>query len=384
MPSSPTGSPDPARPSLLTVARAWGRIGVLGFGGPPAHIRMLRDEVVVRRRWVAAEDLEDAIAACALLPGPASTQLAIWSGWRVRGPLGGLVGGLAFVLPGLVLVLALAALFLSDPPRVVAGTAAGAGAAVAAVAVQAARDLVVPSRRRAVSRRRWSAYLVVGAVVGALAGGWVVLALVVCGAYELVRGRSGSSLLSALVLPTLPALTGTAAVVWVALKVGLLSYGGGFVIIPLMQHDAVERHHWMTGGEFLNAVALGQITPGPVVHTVAVVGYAAGGTSAALLAAAVAFTPSFVMVLAGAGRFDALRRNASTQAFLLGAGPAVIGAIAGSAVPLALALGERWQVVPLAGATVLLLALRRSAVLVLLLAGAVGAVGASLGLPLPH
>ena len=99
------------------------------------------------------------------------------------------------------------------------------------------------------------------------------------------------------------------SVAWVAFKVGALSYGGGFVIIPLMQADAVSRYHWMTGGQFLNAVALGQITPGPVVQTVAVVGYAAAGLAGGLLAAAVAFAPSFAFVLLGARRFDRLRAN---------------------------------------------------------------------------
>ena len=108
---------------------------------------------------------------------------------------------------------------------------------------------------------------------------------------------------------------------WVALKVGALSYGGGFVIIPLMQAEAVHHYHWMTNAQFLDAVALGQITPGPVVHTVAVVGYAAAGVAGGLLAALVAFTPSFAFVLLGASRFDRLRHDHRARAFLAGAGP---------------------------------------------------------------
>src|SRR5207342_1427002 len=101
---------------------------------------------------------------------------------------------------------------------------------------------------------------------------------------------------------------GLLALSWVALKVGALSYGGGFVIVPLMQGDAVHRYHWMTNPQFLNAVALGQVTPGPVTHTVAVVGYAAAGIGGALLAAFIAFLPSFSFVLFGARHFDQLRR----------------------------------------------------------------------------
>jgi chromate transporter len=130
----------------------------------------------------------------------------------------------------------------------------------------------------------------------------------------------------------------------------------------------------MTNADFLNAVALGQITPGPVVLTVAVVGYAAAGVAGGVLAAAVAFSPSFAFVLLGADRFEQLRGNQRVRAFLDGAGPAAIGAIFGSAIPLALALEHPWQYAVLAGAGVLLFALRRGVVLTLLAAAAVGIV----------
>jgi chromate transporter len=162
------------------------------------------------------------------------------------------------------------------------------------------------------------------------------------------------------------------ALAWVAVKVGALSYGGGFVIVPLMQHDAVNTYHWMTGAQFLNAVALGQMTPGPLVQTVAVVGYAAAGIGGALLAAFIAFAPSFIFVLAGAPRFDQIRANTAVQSFLTGAGPAVIGAIAGSAIPLGLSFQHLWQMPVLAGAELWLFVIRRSVVSCLLIAGAIG------------
>jgi Chromate transport protein ChrA len=177
---------------------------------------------------------------------------------------------------------------------------------------------------------------------------------------------------------------GLASLIWVAFKVGALSYGGGFVIIPLMQADAVGHYHWLTQTGFLNAVALGQITPGPVVQTVAVIGYAAAGITGGILASAVAFSPSFAFILLGAHRFDQLRKNTNARAFLEGAGPAAIGAILGSAVSLARVLSEPWQFAVLAAAAVLLLALRRGVVLTLLLAGVVGAVVTLAGGPLPH
>jgi chromate transporter len=392
-------------PGLWTVVREWGRLGCVGFGGPPAHIALLRRLCVQRRGWLDEREFEDAIAACNLLPGPASTQLAIFCAWRVRGRVGAVLGGVAFILPGLVLILGLAALFLrGSPPRWVLGAGSGAGAAVAAVAVQAGAALLPASWRRArqVNRVRLPAYLAVAAAAAALLGPWLVLVLLGCGLVELaVRHprptrpdaaggepdsgrRMGALALPALILPAGLGLGALLSLAWVALKVGALSYGGGFVIIPLMQSDAVHRYHWMSAGQFLDAVAFGQVTPGPVVQTVAVVGYAAAGLAGGLLAAAVAFTPSFLFVVLGAGRFDRLRTDQRVRAFLDGTGPAAIGAILGSAVPLALALSRLWQFAVLAGAAVVLLVLRRGVVPTLLVAGAAGVVVALAGGPLPR
>ncbi|MGW6918699.1 chromate efflux transporter [Kitasatospora sp. NPDC054939] len=383
------------RVGLGTIAREWGRIGITGFGGPPAHILLLRRLCVERRGWLSAAEFEDGIAATNLLPGPASTQLAILSAWRLRGTAGALVGGVCFIAPGLVLILALAALFLAgDPPLWVLGAAAGAGAAVPAVAVQAAAALVPGSLDRAGAERagrlRWGGYALAGAVAAILTGPWLVLVLIAAGCAEVAvrtpRGPRPSggrrpALPLAAVLPALPALGGLGAVAWTAFKVGALSYGGGFVIIPLMQDDAVHRHHWMTDGQFLNAVALGQVTPGPVVQTVAVVGYAAAGLVGGLLAAVVAFAPSFLFVLFGGAHFDRLRADRRVQDFLTGAGPAVIGAIAGSAVPLAGSLQYGWQWAVLGAALLWLLAARRGVVPALLAAGGLGVLATAVGLP---
>jgi chromate transporter len=220
-------------------------------------------------------------------------------------------------------------------------------------------------------------------------GPYLVLVLLACGLIEIAvrrQGRPTSSGAARAVVPALgipiAALSGLSAVAWVAFKVGTLSYGGGFVIVPLMQHDAVVTYHWMTGGQFLNAIALGQVTPGPVVQTVAVVGYAASGVGGGLLAATIAFTPSFLFILIGAPRFEQIRANTLVQSFLMGAGPAVIGAIAGSAIPLALSLQHIWQIPILAGAVLWLFAIRRGVVSGLLLAGAIGVVVALAGVPM--
>ena len=472
---------EPERVSLAVIAREWGRIGCIGFGGPPAHIALLRKLCVQDRGWLAGSEFEDGVSVCNLLPGPASTQLAIYCAWRLRGTAGALVAGFCFIFPGLVVILALATLFLAErPPGWVSGAALGADAAVPAVALAAAITLIPASWQRAGRRgagepgagepgagepgaaqpgagepgagepgagepgaaqpgagepgvgepgvgelgvdrpvpeqlgvgelgvgrprvgareadahppgrgarrrirpvhARWCGYLLAGGASGALLGPWLVLVLAACGLIEVAvtsrppahRPPPAGVVLLASAGGTLAA-GGLAAVAWVAFKVGALSYGGGFVIIPLMQRDAVHTYHWMSAGQFLTAVALGQVTPGPVVQTVAVVGYAAAGIGGGLLASAVAFAPSFVFVLGGGRYFDRLRGNARVQAFLTGAGPAAIGAIAGAAVPLGLSLTQPWQAAVLALAAIWLIALRRGVVTAIVASAVLGVI----------
>lgn len=425
-PSEPprADAPSPAATpvALVEIARQWGRIGCVGFGGPPSHILLLRELCVERRRWMGAAQFERAIAAVNLLPGPASTQLAIYCAWRLRGRPGAVVGGLGFILPGLIVILALAAAFLSgSPPRWLLGAGAGAGAAVPAVAIGAGLAVSRPlwARTRApLQRRLLLAYGLVGAISAATVGPLLALVLVGCGLIELARGAPGggdadrrapgggsgqrpgaaAALLAPLAslsvgrpsarallrLPLAALAAGQApAIAWTALKVGGLAFGGGFVIVPLMQADAVGVHHWMTHAQFLDAVALGQVTPGPVTQTVAAVGYAAGGLAGGLLAAAVAFAPSFAFVLLGASHFGRLLRDPRAAHFIGGAAPAAAGAIIGSAGPLAFALSSAWQYALLGAAAVALLLARRGVLATLLSAGAAGAVIVLAGGPLP-
>ncbi len=383
--------PDAEAPSpvpLPVIAREWGRIGCIGFGGPPAHIALLRQLCVQRHGWMTAAEFEDGIAATNLMPGPASTQLAIFCAWRLAGPAGALVGGLCFIVPGLIVILALSALFLAhSPPAWVTGAAAGAGAAVPAVAVGCRGQ---PDAQPAGSgpeprpgRARWVAYLVAG---GARRRRWPASSSWSCSPAAgwpncSCAGRRRRSRTPGWGRWPCPPLrpSGLASVAWVAFKVGALSFGGGFVIIPLMQRDAVHTYHWMTGAQFLSAVALGQVTPGPVVQTVAVVGYAAAGIGGGLLASAVAFAPSFLFVLIGGRHFDSFRASARAQAFLAGAGPAAIGAIAGAAVTLGLELVHPWQAAVLAAALGWILVLRRGVVPAIAGAAGIGIVLALAG-----
>jgi chromate transporter len=370
---------------LSTVVREWTRLGALGFGGPPAHVALLRELTVERHRWIDAREFEDANAATQLIPGPASTQLAIYCAQRVAGTAGAIVGGLAFILPGLLLIIAIAAVALSEsPPEWVAGVGAGAAAAVVAVVVRVGFDFARASlagRTRA-ARARTAAYLAIGAAAAVFAGAALVLALLACGLAELAWRRRSRAAVHAWPLALVLAATGAAALpplAWTAFKVGALSYGGGFVIIPLMQADAVDAYGWMTRSEFADAVAYGQLTPGPVVQTVAMVGWAAAGLPGALVASVVAFAPSFLVVALTGERFERLRGSGAARAFLDGAGPAAAGAVLGVAIPLFDALEEAWQYAVLGGAAVLVL--RLSPIWALVSGAVAGLVAALAGLP---
>ena len=372
---------------VRTVVREWARLGALSFGGPPAQIALLRELTVERRRWIDAREFEDANAATQLIPGPGSTQLAIYCAHRIAGTAGAVAGGLAFILPGLLLILAISAVALSDsPPTWVEGIGAGAAAAVVAVVVRVGVDFARASLagRRGGAWARTVLYLAVGAAAAIFAGAALVLALLACGLVELAWRRRSRAALHAWPLALVLGATGAAALpplAWTAFKVGALSYGGGFVIIPLMQADAVDTYEWMTRSEFADAVAFGQLTPGPVVQTVAMVGWAAAGLPGALLASVVAFAPSFLVVALTGERFERLRGSGSARAFLDGAGPAAAGAILGVAVPLLAALEVGWQYAVLGGAAVLVL--RLSPVWALVGGAVAGLVAALTGMAVP-
>ena len=290
-------------PGLATVLREWGRIGCIGFGGPPTHIALLRDPG--RRPARMAQQRGVRGRARRLQPPPRPRLDPACDLLRLARPgTAGRAGRRAgFIVPGLVVILALAAVFLGSPPLWVRG----AGQAPARPWPQSR------SRRgRACCRQPATGRLAAPLRLAALpprrrARRRNARALARARARRLRPRRPGPrtglptrSLQALLPVPLLAAIGagGTASLVWVAFKVGALSFGGGFVIVPLMQADAVSHYHWMTQAGFLNAVALGQVTPGPVVQTVAVIGYAAAGVPGGLLASLVAFSPSLAFVLA--------------------------------------------------------------------------------------
>ncbi|MEI8127698.1 MAG: chromate efflux transporter [Actinomycetota bacterium] len=333
-----------------TLTRRFLTLGLTAFGGPMAHITQMR------RTWVdtdliAPAEFSDAYAAVSMLPGPASTQMALWIGWRLKGWRGTLVAGALFIFPSVVMVSLIASQMcrggaLSEQ---FAHAAMGASLAVPGIAIAAAVELMrghrsswAKSPHPPRAQRVYVAWLITASAAGLfprnlnpffvlLAAGLVMTAIrhrPTRGSLLVVAGSSTHA------LPSLSVL---------ALKVGALSFGGGFVIVPMMRADVVSHYHWMAGSLFVALVAVGQLTPGPVVATIAGIGYVLGGWSGAGLASLLAFGPSFIFVNVLAPHFQRLRTSPVALAFLEGATPAAIGLIGATAVLVTSSFSHPWQ-----------------------------------------
>ena len=383
------GDLNATRASLFQLIKASLRIGILGFGGPPAHIALLRKSFVQNKKWMSTTDFEEGIAAVNLLPGPASTQLTIYCGWFTRGPLGAFLAGISFILPGFLIIVPLAMVFLAtDLPLWLKATALGASSTIPAIALYSGYSLMPDGwkriRENRIWRLRWLSYIIIGVASVILTPVFLAPTILTCGLFEMFLSKPATTRTNAnsIVLPLaffMAPFTVFISLAWIAIKVGALSYGGGFVIVPMMQHDAVNIHHWLSKAQFLNAVTLGQITPGPVVLTVAVIGFAAAGIWGALFITTIAFLPSFMFVIGGAKHLNKFRQSPKSQAFFRGAGPVTIGAICGSAVPLASSLTFGWQWIFLILDLPLSILVKRNPAILILFFAAAGLVLETLG-----
>lgn len=339
------------RPSWPELIQVFLDIGLLGFGGPQAHMALMRDQVVQQRRWVSPQAFAEGLALCETLPGPASSQLAMVLGWRCRGALGGLVSGFCFLLPGLVIVLLLSELWRQ------AQTVTGLTTVLVVVKpVVAAVIWAFVGRLLRQQRQPWQQAMAVSVALGGLLHQFSPLVLpaglllLAAGVANSWRTTMGGTFLLLSGLARWWAELGWVQAPWfwlvqlagVFLQAGLLVFGGGLVIVPLLQ-DQVVGLGWLSGGQFLDGVAIGQVSPGPVVLTSAFVGYQAGWVAGggpttamvgALVATAAIFLPSVAFILVGLPLLQRIRRDARVQRFLAGVLAGVPGAVAAAAVPL--------------------------------------------------
>ncbi|MXZ47614.1 MAG: chromate efflux transporter [Chloroflexi bacterium] len=333
-----------ARGSFFEVLSTFLRLGVLAFGGPVAHIAMMEDEYVRRRNWLSSESFSRALAATNLVPGPNSTEMAIHLGHRRKGFAGGLLSGFAFIVPAAIMVGVLSWAYFEwgTTPRVEDFLIGIRPAIVVLVALAAWR-----LRRPALRGPMPMALAAAAFVVAVLAAPWVLFVLLGAGVLALlVRWAGWTRLLAA--LPAMPiAPHGFQMVAWntpdalaialIHLKTGALLFGGGYVMIPLLQPDAVAQG-WVTDSQFLDGIAIGQSTPGPIVTTATFVGYAAAGWWGAALATVAVFAPAFVFAMSLGTVLDRLSDSPNATAFLDAVAAAVFGAIAGAALVLLLEL----------------------------------------------
>jgi chromate transporter len=317
------------------------RLGTLGFGGPIALAGYMQRDLVERRRWVSKEDYVEGLAFAQLCPGPLAAQLAMYLGWVRAGILGATLVSIAFVGPSFLMVLALAALYLQfEGMSWIQGAFYGIGAAVIAILARSAVKLV-----RLTVGRDWLLWLIFGvaAVVTALTESevvWVflaggVLVLLVRSPPRFRRRKPPGAVVPALAW-FLTGLHGPAeaatlwTLLWYFAEAGAFVFGSGLAIVPFLHAGVVERWGWLNDRQFLDAVAVAMITPGPVVITAGFIGYLVAGPLGAALAALGVFLPPYLFVVVLAPYYRRFARNPQVKAFVQGVTAAAAGAITGA------------------------------------------------------
>jgi chromate transporter len=315
---------------LRSLAGLFLKLGLTAFGGPAAHIAMMEEEVVRRRQWMDHEAFLDLLGLCNLLPGPNSTELAMGIGRAVAGWRGLALAGLCFIVPAALLTMAFAALYVHYGRLPSAqGFLSGIKPVVLAIVAQAVWNL----GRSAL--RAWRNILLGLAVLAASFLGFQEALLILgAGAISLLLAapRKGSILgLALLPLPALPALAAPfslGALFWVFLKVGATLFGSGYLLVAFLRTDLVHRLHWLTETQLLDAVAVGQVTPGPVFTTATFIGYLLGSWRGALVATTGIFLPAFLLVGLGMLLLPRIRQSPSLSAFMKGVNAAAVGLMA--------------------------------------------------------
>lgn len=312
------------------------RLGLIAFGGPAVHIAMLREEVVVRRQWLTDEEFLDLLGATNLIPGPNSTEMVIHVGLRRAGWLGFALGGLLFILPAAAIVLACAWAYVAyGRTPGAAWVLYGIKPVIIAVVLQAiwglARTAVKSAPLAILGIAGLALYLAGVNELAILFGGGLLVAIV-----RGVRARAAARAVLAPLLafagpvsPASPAAPDLARLALLFLKIGAVLYGSGYVLVAFLRSEFVDRLGWLTDQQLLDAVAVGQFTPGPVFTTATFVGYLIGSWPGAFLATAAIFLPSFVFVALTSRFVPRLRRSPLAAATLDGVNVAALALMAG-------------------------------------------------------
>ncbi|HEY6362550.1 MAG TPA: chromate efflux transporter [Vicinamibacterales bacterium] len=388
---SPDSPPD-ARPAvtrspeshpLAEVARLFLRLGCTAFGGPAAHVALMERECVQRRGWITREEFLDLLGVANLIPGPTSTELAMHVGRRRAGWAGLVVAGLAFIVPGAVFVGVLAALYQRGGQLPVAR---GVADAVQPVVIVLVLQALVPLGRSAL-RSVPMVMVAIAVALMAAVGIPEIRILLFAGVAHMIVGRTGAPAVTVILLLTTATLAAASAAAPVPLgdlaayflRTGSLLFGSGYVLLPVLEGDLVQRYGWLTREQLLDAIAAGQATPGPVFTTATFIGYLLGGPWAAVVATVAMFLPAFIFSALSSVMLERLSRSRLARAFLEGVNAAAVALIAVVLIRLAAAAFTGPVSIVLAVlAAVAILYAGINASLVLLLAAGLGALVAAL------
>jgi chromate transporter len=345
-------TPPQQRQRLKEIVIVFLKLGSTAFGGPAAHIAMMDDETVKHRAWMTREKFLDRLGVTNLIPGPNSTELAILIGYQYGGILGLVLAGISFILPAMLIVWGLAVLYAQNQtlPQL-SWLLYGIKPVIIAILVQALWTL----GQKALKNAPTAIAAVAVIVAFALGGNELVLLLLTGVGIALLQNGLGprGTKIPLLVVPHLLATsapTAIASVSWVKvffffLKVGSVLYGSGYVLLAFLQRDLVERSHWLTSQQLLDAVAIGQVTPGPVFTTATFVGYLLAGHGGAIAGTLGIFLPSFILVLAIGPWVSKLRSAPWASGFLDGVNAASVGLLAVATYTLARAAIVDWLTV---------------------------------------
>jgi chromate transporter len=326
--------------SLLRFTAYFLWLGTVGFGGPIALAGYMQRDLVDNRRWIAKQDYLDGLALAQLAPGPLAAQLAIYLGYVRAGVLGATLVAIAFVLPSFLMVLALSAAYVRYGGLAwMQGMFYGIGAAVIAIIARSAFKLTKLTLAR--DRLLWGIFVVL-AISTALTSQEIIWLVVLGGVVALVvksnplraRARAAAGIFLAAGL-SLPAAGPLGEIFLYFTKAGMFVFGSGLAVVPFLYGGVVQGHHWLTPNQFVDAVAVAMITPGPVVITVAFIGYLVAGWAGATAAAAGIFLPVYLVVVLLAPSYQRWSKNPQLSAFVRGVTAAATGAIAGSVIVLA-------------------------------------------------
>jgi chromate transporter len=339
--SHQTTTPKLVEVSLVRFIRYFLRLGTFGFGGPIALAGHMQQDLVDDRHWISRQDYVEGLALAQLAPGPLAAQLAIYLGYVRKGILGATAVAMAFVLPSFLMVLALSAAYVRyGGLSWMQAIFYGIGASVIAIIARSAYKLTKLTLGK--NKLLWGIFIVLG-VTTAWTSREIVWLFLVAGVVALLIKAMPTKAQVEMVRPsiglfTLPTLSGATGLLGIFVyfaKAGLFVFGSGLAVVPFLYGGVVQEHHWLTERQFVDAVAVAMITPGPVVITVAFIGYLVAGISGATAAAAGIFFPVYLVVVLLAPSYKRWAKNPQLNAFVRGVTAAAAGAIAGAVIVLA-------------------------------------------------